>query len=238
MRYNPFQSSLKMRCPVSPVEESLVTVTDNLLAIQASFGGVIDSVVDTSERTCATDVKTMYRWTVYFAQYHKAKTLQLGSKHAMILYCALRVIHFDDGVANPQPFRFKQEPRLRWKEHLRSWASHLNKNPSKAQLWSESIDLGFVYTKKGRACFFTDAGQFGIGPDTIQIGDYLVNMPGYDSMMALRPVDAEKNLEQMYGDMGSSQHTAMTVVGDCWIPELVKYNRENTASSLRTFHIV
>ncbi|KAI4628180.1 hypothetical protein J4E80_002318 [Alternaria sp. BMP 0032] len=246
MRHNPFQSSLKMRCTVSPLEGSLVTVTNNLLAIQASFGGVIDSVLDTSRRTYATDVKTMYRWTEYFAQYHKAKTLELGSKHGMIMYCALKVIPIDDDVAYSQPspqgnqmikYKFEQEPRLRWTEHLRSWASHLRAVP-KWQLWHDSREMGFVYTKKGRACFFTDAGLFGIGPDTIQNGDYLVNMPGCDSMMALRPVDAEKNLEQMCGDMGSSQYPVMTVVGDCWIPELVKSNRENTASNLRTFHIV
>ena len=156
----------------------------------------------------------------------------------MIFYCALKVMPMDDDVANSQLSQFEQEPELPWKDHLFPWVSPLHKAGPKADLWHESREMGFVNIKKGRTCFFTGAGLFGIGSDNIEIGDYLVNMPGCDSMMALRPVYADMNVEPICGDIGSSQYPVMMVVGDCWIPELVRSNRENAASNLRTFHIV
>ncbi|KAI4938075.1 hypothetical protein J4E85_000514 [Alternaria conjuncta] len=241
MRYRPFQSSLKYECSTLPVGVSLVTVENSLLTIQATFGGVVDSVVDPPGPEHETEERTLYRWGNYFVQHHAIGTPEQKSMDAMILYCALRVIPMEDDVADPHPSPYKAQLRSRWENILRRWNSYEKWNRKRKpilRLLSEANRIGLAHTKEGRSCFFTSAGLFGIGPDTIQIGDYLVNMPGCDSMMALRPVDAEKNLEQMYGDMGSSQHPAMTVVGDCWIPELVKSNRENTASNLRTFHIV
>ena len=222
MRYSPFQSSLEKVCPTLPVVGSLVTVTNDLLTIQASFGGVVDSVVDPPGPTYETEDKTLYRWGKYFIQHHGASTSEQESINGKILYCALNAMPIEDVVAG-------------WS--LGHWKSS-DTGVNWAWMFFTALDMGLAQTKRGRSCFFTNAGLFGLGPDRIQIGDYVVNMPGCDSMMALRPLNAEQDIEQTHRDIGSSQHTAMTVVGDCWIPELVKSNRQNTASNLRTFHIV
>lgn len=239
MRYSPFQSSLRQRCPPQPVGGSLVTVANSLLMIQASFGGVVGSVVDPPGPRYETEDKTLYRWGKHFIQHYDTGTSEQKSMDVMILHRALRAIPIEDDVADSQLSPDKQEPRTRWEKLIRSWNSYDEKSVlSRTKLLFEAYKIGLAHTKRGRTCFFTSTGLFGIGPDTIQIGDCVVNMPGCDSMMALRPRDIEQNIEQMYGDMGPSQYPAMTVVGDCWIPELVKSNRQNTTSNLRTFHIV
>ena len=241
MRYRPFQSSLKYECSTLPVGLTLVTVENSLLTIQATFGGVVHSVVDPPGPEHETEERTLYRWGNYFIQHHAIGTPEQKSMDAMILYCALKVIPIEDDVADPHPSPYKAQLRSRWENILRRWNSYEKSNRNKKpvlRLLSEANRMGLAHTKEGRSCFFTSARLFGLGPSTIQIGDYVVNMPGCDSMMALRPLKIEQDIKQVEGNMGPPQHPAMTVVGDCWIPELVKSNRENTASNLRTFHIV
>jgi len=238
MRYSPLQASLKMQCPASPAEGGLASVMKTLLTIQATFGGVVDSVVDPSGRTYETDDVTMHKWYNYFARHHKKTTSELTSMDGLILYHTVRATPIEeDDIVNLQSSSFREQ-HSRFIGRLRHWALHSTNGFEKTMMSEEAGDMGLASIKRGRSCFFTDAGQFGLGPDSIKVGDCVVSMPGCDSVMALRPVDADQNIEPICGDIGSSQYPAMTVVGDCWIPELVKSNRQSTASDLRTFHIV
>jgi len=239
MRYSPLQASLKMQCPASPVEGVLVRVMSKFLTIQATFGGIVDSVVEPSGRTYEIEDVTMYRWGNYFARYHKTTASELASADGMILYHTLTATPIEEeDIANLQPSSSSKKQRSRWESRLRSWELHNTSVFMKALMSQEASDMGLASINRGRSCFFTDAGQFGLGPDTIQVGDRVVSMPGCDSMMAVRPVEVEQNIEPIHEDMGSSQYPAMTVVGDCWIPGLIKSNRQNTESHLRTFYIV
>ncbi|KAH6881668.1 heterokaryon incompatibility protein-domain-containing protein [Alternaria rosae] len=242
MRHSPFQSSLKMQYPTLPGEGVLVSVTKTLLTIRATFAGVISSVVDLPgyhpSRNYEREDQTLYKWGHYFAQYHKIAMSELKLMDEVVFCCTLRAILIED-LANSQPSSYVQESPLLGEEIIRCWPEKYNTHtPQDEAMLVKARDMGLIHTRRGRSCFFTDAGQFGLGPDSIQVGDCVVSMPGCDSMMALRPVKIEQNIEPMHGDIGSSQYPAMTVVGDCWIPELIKANRQDATSNLRTFHIV
>jgi hypothetical protein len=239
MRYNPFHSSLNMQCPTLRMEGDLVNVTNASLMIQAGFGGVVDSVADPPGPAFETQSETLYRWGNYFAQRHNTVTSELGPEDGDILFCALSATPIEQcAVEDTPPSSVLQTTRSMWTSTLRSWESYETKFVSKAVLLVAASNMGFAHTKRGRSCFFTSAGQFGLGPDSIQIGDWVVNMLGCDSMIALRPIDTAQNNEKTHGVMRLSQHPAMTVVGDCWIPGLIEPNRRNPAYNLRTFCIV
>jgi hypothetical protein len=239
MRYSPFQSSLNMQCPTLQMDGDLVNETSAWLIIQAGFGGVVDSVADPPSPAFETQSETLFRWGNYFAQRHNTATSELGPEDGDILFCALSATPIEQcAVEDTPPSSVVQTTRSMWASTLRSWESYKTKFVSKAVLLVAASNMGFAHTKRGRSCFFTSAGQFGLGPDAIQIGDWVVNMPGCDSIMALRPIDTAQNNEKTHGLMRLSQHPAMTVVGDCWIPGLIGPNRRNPASNLRTFCIV
>jgi len=240
MRHSPFQSSLKMQCPTLPGEGVLVSVTKSLLTIQATFGGVISRVVDLPGNPgfrYEREDETLYRWGNFFAQHHKIAMSELTLMDEVVLCCTLRAILIED-LANSQPSAHVQERPLLSEKIIRRWGTYSTQRLDEEVLRTKARNMGLIYTRRGRSCFFTDAGQFGLGPDSIQVGDCLVSMPGCDSMMALRPVEVEQDIKPIHGDIGPSQYPAMTVVGDCWVPELVKSNSQSTASNLRTFHIV
>jgi len=238
MRYTPFSSSLNMQYSTPSVGKELVSLRDCSLTIKARFCGLVESVVDPDDNTLGPH-QILHKWGHYFAEYNRKRMPELNSADGKTLFCTLSVTYIEPdmmGLSEPSPYRRELQtlsPKL-----LRHFDTTETNMRSTVMVLGAAHLMGLGHTKRGRSCFFTNGRQFGLGPDSIQIGDWIVSMLECDSMLVLRPLPVEQNIEQTYGDMGPSQHPAMTVVGDCWIPGLIKSNRQNTESHLRTFYIV
>lgn len=103
----------------------------------------------------------------------------------------------------------------------------------------------------GRNCFFTETGEFGRGPAGLQSGDVIVSMAGRrTTYIALRP--APESASSVSGVVGSlarldienadpSAHVVasepMTVLGDCWIHDIMVKRETVLPDELQSFTI-
>jgi hypothetical protein len=102
----------------------------------------------------------------------------------------------------------------------------------------------------GRTGFFTDAGDFGIGPRGVRQGDVLIRFLGSRTLIVLRPREYI-GFPVTVGDgaaidpgpgpdpsrTASGHARVMTVVGDCYVPRVVQNGRFPHESELYVFRI-
>jgi hypothetical protein len=92
--------------------------------------------------------------------------------------------------------------------------------------WADRI-VDFVgETTINRTCFFTHAGNFGLGPQDLHTGDVLVRVPGGRVLIALRPTTCKFTGEVRDCRSGNlhmvQNQDTFWVVGDCFVPNLMR----------------
>lgn len=93
----------------------------------------------------------------------------------------------------------------------------------------------------GRTCFFTETGHFGMGPQSIEPGDVLVNSPGSRVLLALHALKEDELRRVVHRSDPRNldlDEDVMTVVGDCYVPGLIDIQPPTRPNELRTYQIV
>ncbi|KAF2251284.1 HET-domain-containing protein [Trematosphaeria pertusa] len=103
----------------------------------------------------------------------------------------------------------------------------------------------------GRRCFFTEAGEFGMGPASMRVGDIIVTFPGSRTPIVLRSCTPQKAfcsqtqhsqdcISPLHAadDLTAQQRERFTVVGDSYIPDLIWSQPTPPTATLRTYNII